>query len=189
MSRNSWIAALLVLGTLACAGGDDTAADGAARTSEANGSGDVATDVASYELTMDRIDRMYDVQRNLAMAMKDMSPAEREAFDASVDPGESMDEMVRNLESNAVMKEALDDAGMSARDYVTGMFAMMQAGMAAAVIEMRPNDDADSLVREMNASMDNVEFMQQNRAELERKQQELEAELRAAGALDADDEE
>lgn len=186
MSRYPLLAALLLLGPVACSSGDD-ASGGAAATSDAElqNTGDVAADVAAYELSMERIDRFYNVQRNLAVAMSKMSPEEREAMDLAMDgDSETMDDLVRTVESNPVMKEALDDAGMSAREYATAALAIMQAGMAAAVIEMRPNDDADSLVREMNASMENVRFMQEHEAELQQKQQQLEAELRSMGIDD-----
>lgn len=190
MSRHSrLLAAALFIAAAACSPSDDT--DGAASgdtaaTAQApsNGGGDDVADVAAYELTMEKVDRIYEVQRNMAVAMKDMSPAEREQMDLGADAETSMDQIVERMESNPVMNKALDDAGMSAREYMTASLAMVQAGMASAVLEMRPNDNADSLVREMQASMENVEFMRENRAALEQKQQAMEAEMRQMGVLD-----
>lgn len=190
MARYSWLAAILVLGSAACSSGDDAAPADTAQTADAPASsGDDATDIAEYELSMDRMDRMYAAQRNMALAMRDMTPAEREAMENTDMANGSLDEFARGIEANPKIREALEDAGMEPREYATATMAMVSAAMAASVLEMRPNDNQDSLAREMNANMDNIRFLRENEAELARKQQELEAELRAMGALEEPSEE
>ena len=82
------------------------------------------------------------------------------------------------------MRDGLREANLSSREFATLTMAMLQAGMAASVLQMRPNDNQDSLAREMKASMENIRFLRENEAELTRRQQELESELREMGALD-----
>ena len=160
------------------------AGDSAAAPASAASSGDHDLEnVQGFELTMDRIDRMFAAQRNMALKMKDMSPAEREAFrnqDMS-DPNASIDDLARKFDENPVMRGAIKDAGLSAREYALGMFAMFQSSMAAAVLQQRPNDNADSLIREMKANPKNVRFMQEHQAELTKKQKDMEAEMKRLG--------
>lgn len=185
MARYSWLAAFLVLGAAACGTGDDAARAGSARTADAPaGGGDDAADIAGYELNMDRMDRIYAAQRNIALAVNDMTPAEREAMENTDMADGSLEQFAAGIEANPKIRKALDDAGMDPREYATATMAMVSAAMAASVLEMRPNDNQDSLAREMNANMDNIRFLRENEAELARKQQELEAELRAMGALE-----
>ena len=148
LRRVALIAPLLL--AAACASDADTAADtGAAAPSAAASTGDDLADVSAYELTMDRIDRYFAAQRALAVRIKDMSPAEREAFDVASDADASLDDMARRYESSPTMVAALDEAGMSAREFALSTMAIVQSGMAAAVLQMRPEANQDSLMREM----------------------------------------
>jgi hypothetical protein len=58
---------------------------------------------------------------------------------------------------------------------------MMQTGMAAAVLKMRPTDNQDSLIREMKANPENIKFYNANEAEITRKAKEVEAEMKKMG--------
>ena len=149
LRRVALIAPLLL--AAACASDADTAADtgAAAAPSAAASTGDDLADVSAYELTMDRIDRYFAAQRALAVRIKDMSPAEREAFDVASDADASLDDMARRYESSPTMVAALDEAGMSAREFALSTMAIVQSGMAAAVLQMRPEANQDSLMREM----------------------------------------
>jgi len=194
--RRTLLAALLV-SAAACGSKDDAApADGAAGGAAPGAtaaapdapasSGDDLADISSYRLTMDKMDKFYAAQRNLAVKMKAMSPAEREAMERKADGedasgNQSLDELARKIESTPPMRDALREAGLSPREYAVLAMSAMQSGMAAAVIKMRPNDPADSLAREMKANMDNIRFMQEHEAELTRKQQALQAELKQMG--------
>jgi hypothetical protein len=79
------------------------------------------------------------------------------------------------------MRDAIREAGLSSREYITATMAMVQAGMAASVLKMRPKDNQDSLIREMKANKDNVRFVQEHEAELNRKQQAMQAEMQRLG--------
>lgn len=179
------LATVLAAATAACSSekADAGAATDGASAAAASSSADVdLARIASYELTMDKMDRFYAAQRNLAAKMKGMSDAEREAMrqDDASDDG-SLDGMVRKIESTPAMREAIEDAGLSPKEYVAVMMASLQSGMAAEIIKMRPNDDPDSLAREMEANIDNVRFMQENEAELTKKREAFEAEMKAMG--------
>lgn len=181
LRRVALLAPLLL--AAACASDADTAADSAAPVAAAApaSSGDDLADVSAYELNMERMDRYYAAQRALALRIKDMSPAEREAFDVASDMDDSLDDMVRRFEGSPTMVAALDEAGMSAREFALTTMAIVQSGMAAAVLQMRPEANQDSLMREMKANPANVRFMRENEAALQQKQAELQAELQRLG--------
>ena len=61
---------------------------------------------------------------------------------------------------------------MSAREFGLLTMAYLQAGMASAVLAMRPNENQDSLAREMKTNMANIRFLQENQAALEAKMQQ-----------------
>lgn len=185
--RTILAAAAFALASTACAGDDADSADsaaGGAPAAEAPSSGDDLTDVSNYRLTMDKVDRYFDAQLAIARRVKDLSPEERaplEQMESSANA--TLQDMANRLESHPATREGLREANISAREFATLTMAMVQAGMAASVLQMRPNDNQDSLAREMKASMENIRFIRENEAELTRKQQELESELREMGAL------
>jgi AraC-like DNA-binding protein len=192
MLRTPWPLAALLL-AVACSNKDAApAAEGGAAPAAASGSATTAgsgdadlADVASYRLTMDKIDRYYAAQRNMAVRAQAMSPAERAALEAKDDAddnaNQSLDDMARKIEQTPVMAEAVREAGLSAREFATITLAMLQSGMAAAVLQMRPNENQDSLVREMKANMDNIKFMRENEAALKQKQEAMAAEMKRLG--------
>ena len=139
--------------------------------------------ITGYRLTMEKLDRHYAAQRNLMQAFGKMTPADREAARARMEEGDenSLDAMAAKYDRVPVVKDAIEDAGLTTREFTLMTMSLVQAGMAASVLKMRPNDDADSLAREMKASIENIRFLQQNEAEITRKQKELEAEMQAAG--------
>ena len=185
--RTMLTSAALALAATACSGDDTDAADSAAGDSPAAApaTGDDLTDVSNYRLTMDKVDRYFDAQLAIARRVKDLSPEERaplEEMGSSADA--SLDDMARRLESHPAMRDGLREANLSPREFATMTMAMVQAGMAASVLQMRPNDNQDSLAREMKASMDNIRFMRENEAEIVRRQQELQAQLREMGVTE-----
>jgi hypothetical protein len=181
--------ALLALAfTVACskdaAPGADTAAPAAASAAPRSSDQELA-DVTSYRLSMDKVDKYMAAQRNVAVRMKDMTPAERDAVKARMESGgdqnESLDQMVRRIEGEPTLNGAIRDAGLSAREYTLLTVSMMQSAMAAGVLKMRPKENQDSLVKEMKANPENVRFIQQNEAELQRKQEAMAAEMKRLG--------
>jgi cell fate (sporulation/competence/biofilm development) regulator YmcA (YheA/YmcA/DUF963 family) len=179
--------ALAACGKKDAAPGDTTAASAAATPATAASSGgDDLADVTSYKLSMDKIDKYMQANRNIANKAKSLSPAEREAMEArnegKNDANQSLDDMARRIDSEPLMRDAIRSAGLSAREFSLITISMMQTAMAAGVLKMRPNDNQDSLIREMKANPDNIKFYREHEAEITKKSQELQAEMKAAGA-------
>ena len=178
---------LLVLAACDRKGADDTDAAATTTASSAassSGSDDLA-DVAKFRLTMDRIDKYVAAQRNIAAKVNSMSPAERAAAEAKNEgdnsSDQSLDGMAKRIESVPQMRDAVREAGLSTREFALITYSMMQSAMAASVLQMRPKDNQDSLVREMKANPDNVKFYREHEAEITRKMKALEGEMKAAG--------
>lgn len=181
---------LALLLAVACSNKDSApaaeggAAPAASTPAVAQASEDLA-DVASYKLTMDKIDRLFAAQRAMAVRAQAMSPAERAALDSAGsnddNDDQSLDGIAAKIERTPAMAAAVREAGLSPREFATLTMAMLQSAMAGSVLQMRPKDNADSLVREMKANMDNVRFMREHEAELKQKQEAMAAELKKLG--------
>lgn len=148
--------------------------------------GNELNDITQYRLSMDKIDKYIAAQRNVALKAKNLSPAEKAAMEARNENGDantdaSLDDMQKKIDSEPLMKSAIQDAGLSTREFVMITMSMMQSGMAAGVLKLRPKDNQDSLIRAMQASPENVKFYQDNEAEITRKEKDLEAEMKRLG--------
>lgn len=180
------IPAILVL-TLGCTRGSDapgdTASAGGAPAAAQGSSADAdLRDVSQYELTMDKMDKYFAATRNMAVAMKDMTPEQRERIKASGDAGATLDDYAAQLEREPVARDAIKRAGLSTREFALLTMAYLQAGMAEAVLQMRPDiKNADSIAHEMKANPANIRFVRDNKTALETKFKALEAEMKAAG--------
>lgn len=182
---------LLVL--TACGKKDAASAGSATATTssasaDSKGDADLA-DVQSYELTMDKVDKYFAVQRNLANKLKAMSPAERKAAmahnddnDDESDKSDDIAGMARKIDRQPQLAAAIREAGLSSREFAVMTLALMQSGMAAGVMKMRPKDDPDSLARAMKANPANVRFYREHEAELTRRTNEMKAEMKTADA-------
>lgn len=139
------------------------------------------SDISEYRLSMDKIDKYIAVQHNLAVKMKTMSPAERQALgnrDDASDPNASLDDMVAKIDKQPVLVDAIKSAGLSTREWVVITMSMMQTAMAASVAKMRPTDNQDSLIREMKANPDNIKWYNEHEAEITQKTKAVEAEMK-----------
>ncbi|HEU4697541.1 MAG TPA: hypothetical protein VFS40_00015 [Gemmatimonadales bacterium] len=164
-------------------------AEAAASTSSATSGGDDLADITNYRLSMAKVDQWYAAQRNIAQKLKAMSPAQRAAMDSALsmdasDPNAGLDDLANRIASQPMMRDAVKDAGLSPKEYATLTMSLVQSGMAAGVLKMRPKDNQDSLVREMKANPENVRFMQEHEAELNQKQQAMQAEMQKMGVKD-----
>lgn len=185
---------LLSLALLAACAGDKDAAPGDGTPAQApavsKSDAEILAPITEYRLTMDKLDRYFESQRNLAKAAAAMSPAERAAMEAANatdnDSGndDSLDDIARKVEKQPMIAKAVRDAGLSAKEYATLTIALMQAGMAQAVLDMRPNDNQDSLAREMKVNPANIAFMREHKDEIKRKGDAIAAEMKAAGMDD-----
>lgn len=178
--------------SLAACNKDNSAASTASEAAAAStpaptaSAGNELKDITKYRLSMDKIDKYIAAQRNIALKAKNLSPAEKAAMEARNDNGDanedaSLDDMQKKIDSEPLMKTAIQDAGLSTREFVMITMSMMQSGMAAGVLKLRPKDNQDSLIRAMQASPENVKFYQDNEAEITRKEKDLEAEMKRLG--------
>ena len=179
-----------VFALTACSKGDSSPATASGTTSgtpaASNKTADEdLADITKYRLSMDKIDKYLAAQRNMAQKAKDLTPAQRAAMEQrnenDGDPNQSLDEMVRRIEKEPMMVDAIKDAGLSPREFTMITISMMQTAMAAGVAKMRPNDNQDSLIREMKANPDNIKFYNENEAEITRKSTQLAAEMKKLG--------
>ena len=172
----------------AASGDTSAAAAAAASTPAASSGGDDLADVTNYKLSMDKIDRYIAAQRNITNKVKSMSPAEKQAMEARNEgrnnQNASIDDMARNIDSEPMMRDAIRSAGLSTREFALITISMMQSAMASSVLKMRPQDNQDSLIREMKANPDNVKFYREHEAEITKKTADLQAEMKAAGRSD-----
>ncbi len=180
------------LGLAACGKGDESGAAAEAGSSAPTASPQSAdeqlAELGDYRLSMDKFDKYIAAQRNIMLKARDMSPSAREAMEARNDARDNsnatIDDMVRNVESEPMMTAAVREAGLSPREFALVGMAFMQTAMAAGVVKMRPNDNQDSLIRAMKASPENVKFLRDNEAEVTRKQTALQAEMKRLGLDD-----
>lgn len=184
------IPALLLLA--ACGGSDEreTAAAPSRRASEAGGrEGDPASDVEElrrYRLTMDDMRKWVEAQRT--MARLERAGAESESGEAApgtdaemeseeaepVGDTQTLDGIAARVESIPEFKNAVEAAGLTAREYAVVTLAYMQAAMATAAMGM--GADGDSLATAMKVNPANVDFIRKNETELNQLMKEVEAE-------------
>ena len=193
VNQKRWFPVLVAAAVVASACSKDTApaSSGASATTSsaaAQANEDLQT-VTDYKLDMGKIDKYMAANRNIAMKAKSMTPQQREAMKAKNDAddnnnNDNLDDMTRKLENEPMMASAIKDAGLSPREFALITVSLMQSSMAAGVLKMRPNDNQDSLIREMKANPENVKFVQQNEAALTKKQQDMAAEMKRLGVDD-----
>ncbi len=165
------------------AGQKSTTPAGSAKSAD-----DDLAELAGYRLSMDKFDKFVAAQRNMMVNASKLSPAEKAAMEARGDSEDNSDDtlgdMARNVESEPIMKAAVREAGLSPREFALIGMSFMQTSMAAGILKMRPNDNQDSLIREMKANPANVKFLLDNEAELTRKHTALQAEIKRMGGTD-----
>ncbi|HVI25947.1 MAG TPA: hypothetical protein VM576_07110 [Xanthomonadaceae bacterium] len=161
---------LLALALAACNGQDAPSTDPAAATTPAveapaaaaeteQKEAAPASDTASFELTMDGVDRWLEATRNIADLVK-QDPALEDA--TAMDASESTDAYVARLDSLPKVVAAIDEAGLSTRDYamtseaVTG--ALFAVGMleAGAIKELPPELKDNQHVRFVQEHKDEI---------------------------------
>lgn len=181
--------ALLSIGACSKDAAESPSAEASATSAVSKSDAEILKPITEYELTMGKVDKYFEAQRNLTQTAAAMSPAERAAMKAEEENGpdrsnESLEQMAARLKAHKVFGPAIRKAGLSAEEYATLTIAIMQAGMAQAVLDMRPNDNQDSLAREMKVNPANIVFMRQNMDEIKRKGDVIAAEMKAAGLAD-----
>lgn len=165
----------LLVATLAigCSGAD-TARESDTTTSTSTGMAATADaqlgDLTDYRLTMDNVRKYGRAVQNIQVAARTIPESDQPNLNAA---NSSLDGYVQQLDRHPAVRDAIRRADISTRDFAYTMMAMLQAGMADAVIQMRPDVNADSLAREMKVNPANIRFVRENKAEIEAMQQQM----------------
>ena len=130
---------------------------------------------AEYVLTMDRVRRALEAQRNIALA-------------AGVDPQvavpngtEAIDEQVAMLEAVPALRQAVAQAGLTTREQVVARSVLFQAGMAHGVIDA--GEKAETVLASIRIAPANVEFYRAHREQIARLQKAVEDEVNEGEVL------
>lgn len=83
----------------------------------------------------------------------------------------SLDEMAAEIERVPQLRKAIEDAGLSAREYSVISLALMQASAANMLVQQGAKPD--SIAREIGTHPDNVRFAKEHEAEIARLQRAL----------------
>lgn len=179
----SLLSSVLLAACVACVGEEapsNDAASGDTATAQPSYSavgGDAdRAEIQDYELTMDDI-RMWseataELQR-VVEANPQLAASLEEEESGSQDLDDSIDAMAARYESEPAVRDAIEDAGISAREYAVIFWAMMQAGMAQFSIEQ--GADPAEVAREMQVNPANIEFVQEHEAEIAALREQLQA--------------
>ncbi|MGH7445584.1 MAG: hypothetical protein ACREKM_11930 [Longimicrobiales bacterium] len=145
------------------------AADAAASSQPSYATSDDAdiAEIQDYELTMDDI-RMWsaataELQR-VVEANPQLAASLEEEESGGQDLDDSIDAMAERYDSEPAVRDAIEDAGLSAREYTVIFWAMMQAGMAQFSIEQGANPE--EVARDLQVNPANIEFVQEHEAEI-----------------------
>ena len=153
-------------------------------TSQAQTDADAKT-LAAYRLTESGLGRVEQAARNMAAALED--PAVRAQVEGMEDDDDddvespTLAQMAAHFDRMPFARRAIASAGMSTLEFVTFQLSLLQASMAAAVLEMQP-----SATLPAGTPKENVAFVQAHRARLEKFGEEMRA-LNKRGGDGADD--
>lgn len=177
-SRTRFATSLLPLLAIACGGDADTEtqtqresppAAEAPRMGESN-EGDIE-EVSDYRLSMDAVQKMHRAQLNIYSAMQQNPEL---AQMASMNAEEfSLDAMEQRFGGVPEIRNAVEQAGLSVREYGVIMLALFQASFAQASLDMGAQRDTVLAATHMNPA--NLDFVVEHREELQRMQEELAA--------------
>lgn len=120
-------------------------------------------EVNAYRLSAASLAKYTQATEGLAQVMAENPPPCGDEEDV-----ESLDGMAAHLDSIPGAAEAMDDAGMSSREYALFTMSLVQSGLGAWVIR-----EGGELPPGM--AMENVQFFEQNQAELEELMQHSES--------------
>jgi hypothetical protein len=115
-------------------------------------------------------------QERLA-ALEDEKERLEESSELSLGSATSLDEMEANIRKSPIVSRALQQAGLTPREYGTFMMAMIQASMVAGFKKA-------GMLKELPAGVnpDNVKFVEAHEAELKAMQAEFERLAKGGGA-------
>ena len=127
------------------------------------------TEVSDYELSMDDVQRWYAAQRNLFTYVK-AHPEAAKVLESNSDEF-SLDDLESRLEAAPGARSAIEDAGLSTRDYGVILMSIFQSGFAQAAIDA--GADREQILADAKVNPANLAFMKEHGAEINRMQQQL----------------
>ena len=141
----------------------------------AKSKGDDQAELENYRLTMPVLKKMGQVQENIFASIK-KDPSVATKYKKGLDDADqSLDATVKKMDGVPELKQAITKAGLTTREFLLATVAMLQAGMAGAMLQ-HSGGDASKLPPGVRA---NMKFLEDNRAALEQMQkrtQEIERE-------------
>jgi transposase-like protein len=174
-SRLSQAAALFALAFLAGACGkkaDSSDDDNAPEVSAAgvpdvaSGSDDAETrELARYQLTMDKVRKMSVAAEKLKQLEREHPELAKQRDTASSKEMElSIDEIEARVERMPAARKAIEDAGLTVREYAVATLVFLQAMVGQMMIQQ--GQSPDSVARELGMNPANLRFVKEHEAEL-----------------------
>ena len=140
-------------------------------------------EISAHRLSMGDVERWYQAQRNVLLAMRD-DPSIRERLEMAEDEDQmSLDEMERRYAEVPAIRRGIESAGLETREFAVIAWALAHASLANVALDAGAS--RDSVITRTGVSGANLDFVRENRAALERMQGEIAA---LSGADDGDDE-
>lgn len=138
--------------------------------SPAAAAGDASVrEVSAYKLTDAGLARYTDATRRLDQAVRTSPALCAERANDDDEDTRTLDELVAKIDASPQMRQAIQSAGMSTREYAVFSLAMLQAAMASWALDQPGSKPAPGV------SMDNVAFYRRNAATLAKIGKESEA--------------
>jgi hypothetical protein len=173
--RGTWISRQLAAVALAAVVGVGGAKSARAQASD---NADVA-EISRYRLTEAKLDKFVQATRNLAEAARQHPELAKEEKN---DNNKTLTQMAALYDKHPPIKRAITSAGMTSREYITFMFAMLQAGMASWASQ-QPGAKVPP-----DVSRENIAFVDTHKEKLDALQKEFQA-MEKKGSSDSADEE
>lgn len=120
--------------------------------------------IASYRLTSGNLDKFVRAT-NALKALEDEDIDIEERIDMDDPENIDLNEIAAAFDSEPRIKSAINGAGMTSREYLTFMFAMIQAMFGSVMVQM----GGEQALNDMPAGVlkDNIRFFTQNQAAFE----------------------
>ena len=132
-------------------------------TSDVGGTGSVA----EYELTMEALRQWVEANRNLERVVA-ADPSVEAALEPEESEGQDVDAsvaiMAERIEGIPAAAAAVEEAGLTPREYVVIGWTMLQSGMAG--LSLKAGGDTAEVAREMGIDPANLRFMAEHEAEI-----------------------
>jgi hypothetical protein len=126
-------------------------------------------EIQSYRLTTKTLVQLNQVQENMYAALKanpDLNKRYADQKGDREDQAETLSEMAKRLDRIPEMRRAIVTAGLTPREYMLAMMALLQAGMSAALMDS-PGVDQSKIALGVRA---NVAFVKAHKVEMDRMQ-------------------